>query len=163
MKSNEIKTTKTISAPRETVFKYFTQPEFIEQWAYPEGMTLKVPKFEAKVDGRYRYEHSSKDGQFLCEGKITELVPNERLVQVDEYINGPDGKRLGENLVNTIDFKDTVGGTEVTAVTRGNFDEEFMQECEAGWSQSFDHLNDLVAKEVGAGVKGRGGEARPNL
>jgi uncharacterized protein YndB with AHSA1/START domain len=52
MKANEINITKTFSAPRESVFKYFTNPELVEQWAYLQGFTLKVPQFGAKVGGR---------------------------------------------------------------------------------------------------------------
>lgn len=163
MNTNDIRISKTIPAPKETVFNYLTKPELIEQWSYPEGLTLKVPKFEANMGGRYRYEHTGKDGVFICEGKITAFVPNEKIVQLDEFINAPDGKRLAENLENTITLKDAVGGTEVAVVTTGNFDEKFLTECKAGWTQSFDHLVDLIAKDTRPGIQSKTGESRPEI
>lgn len=160
MNTNELEVIKIVSAPRETLFKYFTDGELLEQWAYPEGMTLKIPKFEAKVGGRYRYEHTLNGGVFVCEGRVTELVPDKKLVQLDEFIDSPEGKRLAENLENIITFEDAIGGTEVTVITKGNMDEKVMKDCETGWKDSFDHLKALIARKSGVGVKGKLGELR---
>ncbi|WPU64311.1 SRPBCC family protein [Peredibacter starrii] len=147
--ANEVNMTKFFPIDSETLFNYFVQPNLIEQWAYPEGMTLKIPEFDAKVNGRYRYEHTGKDGQYLCTGHIKELVPGKKLIQFDEEIKGPDGKTLYQNLESGVEFFSKPGGTEIRLYQRGFEDEEGAVECEQGWQQSLDHLSDIVGKEAG--------------
>lgn len=134
---------RTIQAPKNEVFKYFVQPHLIEKWSAPEGMTLKVPQFENKAGGKYRYEHTSKDGVFVCTGHLEELIPNQKLVMIDT-IKAPDGKILAENQPTTIEFKDRQGGTEIV-INQENFEsEEFYQECQKGWNDCLNKLEGLL-------------------
>lgn len=146
---NEVNITKFFPVDNDTLFNYFVQPDLIEQWAYPEGMSLKVPEFDARVNGRYRYEHTAKEGRYVCTGYIKELIPGKKLVQFDEAIKGPDGKKLYENLEGGIEFFPKASGTEVHVYQRGFENEEGALECEQGWSQSLDHLSNLVGRESG--------------
>lgn len=123
----------------EEVFKYFTKPALLETWAYPEGMTLKVPQFEAKKNGHYRYEHTNEQGQWLCVGILKEFVPAEKLTSVDKVL-GPDGNLLLNDQESELTFKKVGRGTEIQ-LKQGPFpDEKFKQECEKGWEDSFRHL-----------------------
>jgi hypothetical protein len=90
-------------------------------------------------------------------------VPDEKLVQLDEFIKSPEGKILAENLATTFIFKDAIDVTEVDVFVKGNADDKFMQECETGWTDCFEHLNELIAKETSARFKGKAGEFRPNI
>lgn len=146
---NEVNMTRFIPTDAENLFNYFTQANLLEQWAYPEGMSLKIPEFDAKVGGRYRYEHAAKDGLYVCTGFIKELVPQKKLVTLDEVIKGPDGKAIFENLEGIVEFTTKPGGTEVRVIQRGFRDEEGALECEQGWKQSLDHLYDLIGRETG--------------
>lgn len=147
--ANEVNMTKFFPVDSNNLFKYFVQPNLLEQWCYPEGMSLKVPEFDAKANGRYRYEHTAKEGRYVCSGYIKELIPGKKLVQFDEVIKGPDGKKLWENLENGIELIPKPGGTEVRVYQRGFENEEGALECEQGWRQSLDHLSDLVGRESG--------------
>lgn len=140
------------NADKNEVFKYFTRAEFLEQWCTPEGMTLRVPKFEAKLGGSYRYEHTGKEGLFVCDGYLTEFVPNERLVSRDN-IKGPDGKILYENMEGAIEFRGVGAGTEVSIIQGGFTDENGAHECQVAWSQCLDNLQGMVEKT--ATPKGR--------
>ena len=141
--------TKFFSIDAKRLFDYFTQAELLEKWSAPEGMTLKIPVFEARPGGRYRYEHTSKDGVYVCEGFVKEIIPEKKLVQQDEYIKSPKGEELGKNLECTIDFESMPGGTEVRIETTGFDKKEFADECETGWTQCLDKLSDLISNEVG--------------
>ena len=140
--------TKFIPVEREKVFLYFTRPELIEKWSYPDGFTLKVANFEAKVGGHYRYEHTGSDGLYLCNGYLKEFVPNEKLVQVDT-VKGPDGKLIIENLEGSVLFKKVAGGTEISVTQRGFPDEQSLKSCEEGWNQCMDNLSNLLSGGLG--------------
>ena len=58
----EIIVTREFDAPRELVFKAFTDPKLIVQWLGPRELTMKVEKFEPWNGGSYRYIHSDKSG-----------------------------------------------------------------------------------------------------
>lgn len=147
--SNEVKINKFFPIPVEKIFKYFVEPNLLEKWAYPEGMGLKVTQFEAKVGGRYRFEHTASNGLYVGTGYIKEIIPFKRLVQVDELITGPGEKKLFENLESTLEFGSQFDGTEVILVQTGFTSEESARECYDAWIQSFHHLTNLIIKDRG--------------
>jgi uncharacterized protein YndB with AHSA1/START domain len=146
--NEEVKITKFIPLDNESLFNYFMTAELLEQWAYPDGMSLTIPQFEAKEGGHYIYEHTAENGVYICTGYIKELIPHEKLVQHDSSIKGPNGKILFENLENTIVLEPKFGGTEVTISQKGFMTPEGVKECEEGWTQSLDHLSRLVDRRI---------------
>src|SRR2546428_11359287 len=47
--------TRELNAPRELVFKAFTDPNLYVQWLGPRGITMTLVKFEPKTGGMWRY------------------------------------------------------------------------------------------------------------
>lgn len=139
----EFTTTRFFAAPIEKLFLYWTDKNLLEQWNYPDGMNLRVPKFEAKVGGSYRYEHFNDEGVYVCTGEIKEFIPNKKLVMVDQ-VQGPDGKMLFKDLELVIEFKDATEGCEMTATQRGFDDPEALDQCKVGWEQSMNRLQQLL-------------------
>lgn len=146
---SEINFNKFFPVPKERLFNYFAKRDLVERWQAPNGMTLKLPKFEARAGGTYRYEHTSKDGVYTCEGSFKEFNPGERIVQFDEFIRDPKGNTLSENMETIIDFQEKPGGTEVRLKSSGFANEEQTQMCQEGWEQCFEQLADLVTKDSG--------------
>ena len=151
----ERKLEKTIFIPedRHELFKWWTNPELIEQWSAPEGMTLKVPEMEAREGGRYRYEHMNEEGRWVCSGQFTEFVPDEHLATLETVV-GPKGDIMFKDLRSTIDFKDVGNGCEVHLVQVGFDSEEAVNECETGWDQCIDKLKSLIAKGISSRPRG---------
>lgn len=149
MKS-ELRLKKTFPLNREELFKYFTTPELLEQWAYPNGLTLKVPRFNLSPNGQYRFEHTSPQGVFRCDGRFTDIVPQQKLEMIDDLITGPNGKTLYQNLKCTEIFQDANKGTEVEVIQEGFDTEEALNDCKRGWEQSFDHLRILIDQRLGS-------------
>lgn len=140
--------TKFIPANRHDVFDAFIKPQKIEKWAYPQGMSLKVPRFEAHSGGEYQYIHLGQDGDYNCVGHIESFIPDEKLEMIDERITGPDGKILMENLPCKISFRDKTGGTEVTVIQTGFKDKKTEQECEQGWADSLNQLAGFLEQDA---------------
>lgn len=157
---NDINLTKFFPIEKERLFNYFADKNLVEKWQVPPDMTLKLPKFEAREGGAYRYEHTSKDGLYVCEGNFREFKPGERIVQFDKFIRDPKGNNVFENLQTTVDFESKAGGTEMRIRQSGFKNEEQSQMCRDGWDRSFELLTELVNQEVGMqkGKSAPGGE-----
>jgi uncharacterized protein YndB with AHSA1/START domain len=135
-------------AQRAEVFNFFTNPRMLEKWACPDNMELKIPYFEPKEGGRYRFEHTTKDGGvFTCVGSFITFDPLIKIDQI-ESVYGPDGKPQFENIQCTVDFLDVNGGTEIILNHRGFKDERSMNMCEMGWNQTLEKLHRLIASDI---------------
>ncbi len=146
--SLEIRKTKFFLVDRETLFNYFTRTDLLEKWASPdERMSVQVPIFEAKTGGKYRFEHRSGDGKYICTGTILEFIPNEKIIECDELITGPKGETLFRDLQCQLELTPKLGGTEVRMVQSGFENEKGRDECEKGWDYSFEKLASLVNGE----------------
>jgi uncharacterized protein YndB with AHSA1/START domain len=53
---------REFEAPRELVFKAFSDPKLLAQWLSPCGMTIRVEKLESE-GGSWRFIHSTPDGK----------------------------------------------------------------------------------------------------
>ncbi|MCF8246858.1 MAG: SRPBCC domain-containing protein [Saprospiraceae bacterium] len=78
--------TRVLDAPRELVFKAWTQPERLAKWWGPTGMELKVLKFDLQPSGIFHYSMSAKNG-FQMFGRFTfrEITSPERLVFINSF------------------------------------------------------------------------------
>jgi uncharacterized protein YndB with AHSA1/START domain len=80
-----------------------------------------------------------------------ELVPNERIVEVDEFETADPAMR-GEMRI-TITLTDAEGGTDLLAVHEGLPDGVSTADNETGWRMSLAKLADLVERESRAGAR----------
>ena len=146
MLQNNFKLTRFIPKASSELFRYFTQKELLEEWSAPEGMSLTVPQFEAKQNGHYRYEHTSKDGVFVCTGYLKEFVPEKRLVMIDT-IKNPTGKIIFQDLQCIVEFQDMLGGTDISISQSGFPDKKSAEECRESWNQCIDKLVKLTVSD----------------
>jgi hypothetical protein len=54
---------RIFGAPRELVFKCWTEPEHLGRWIGPRGFTSTILSFELREDGTYRIRRRGPDGQ----------------------------------------------------------------------------------------------------
>jgi len=53
---------REFDAPRELVFKVFSEKEYLEQWVGPKELSIRYEKFEPREGGSYRFISGSCDG-----------------------------------------------------------------------------------------------------
>ena len=58
----EIISTTILDAPRELVFKAYTDPNLFAQWWGPRRYEIKIDKFESRPGGSWRVIHRGADG-----------------------------------------------------------------------------------------------------
>lgn len=77
----EIVLSRVFDAPRELVFRMWTEREHLTRWFGPRGFTCTTHEFEARVGGRWRFEMRSPDGKVYPNRiEYLEITPPERLV-----------------------------------------------------------------------------------
>ena len=113
-----------VDAPRAVVYRLLLDPAAIAKWKVPDGMTAHVHAFEAREGGAVRvsltYAEPTAAGKSSehtdsYRGRFVRLVPDERVVEADEF-ETDDPSMRGE-MVSTITLADAPGGgTDVVGV-----------------------------------------------
>ena len=97
-KLKELVITREFDAPRERVWKAWTDPEMVRRWWGPEGFSAPSIKIDLRVGGKYIFAMQGPPGSQLEEvgynaGVFKEVVPNEKLV-LTIYMSDKDGKMV---------------------------------------------------------------------
>jgi uncharacterized protein YndB with AHSA1/START domain len=86
--------TRVYEAPRELVWKAWTDPEYARQWWGPKGFTTPVYKMDFRVGGKFLICMKSPDGQeFWNGGEYHEIVPHEKIVS-SMYFSDSEGNKV---------------------------------------------------------------------
>ncbi len=141
----EIRTERVFNAPRDRVFRAFTDPELLVQW-WGRGNELVVERMEVVRGGHWRFVEHSPDGVHGFEGRYREVTPPERIVWTFEWDGMP-----GYVAVDTITMEDLGDGrTKVVTTTLFHTTEErdgmLSSGMETGLSQSYAALDRLLAR-----------------
>jgi uncharacterized protein YndB with AHSA1/START domain len=110
----EVQVVREFNAPRELVFRAWTDPSLIQRWMNgPEGWKSKA-EGEARVGGTSRLEWSGPDGASMAMTvHYREVVPPERLVTVEVF---DEAWHPGE-AVTTLVFTEEEPGITVATMT----------------------------------------------
>jgi uncharacterized protein YndB with AHSA1/START domain len=129
---------RTFKAPRETVFRAWTDPEELKKWWGPEGYATPSAEVELRVGGKYRLGmRKLPDGEiFYLSGFYREVRPPDRLVYTWRWEAEPD---MGETLV-TVEFREAGDSTEVVLTHEFFPTEKARNEHDRGWNGCLDRL-----------------------
>jgi uncharacterized protein YndB with AHSA1/START domain len=146
----ELFLTRLIDAPREKVYRAWTEPELMKHWFAPAPYTTPVVETDVRPGGSSLIVMRSPDGQDLPNrGVYLEVVKNERLVFTDAYTSAwePSQKPF---MTVILTFEDEAGKTKYTARVRHwtVADRETHEKMgfHQGWGKCTDQLAELVAK-----------------
>ncbi len=109
-----IRITREFDAPKDRVFRAWTDPELVARWLGPKSTTMQIDSWDARTGGNYRYA-ALQDGQEVASfyGSFHEVRPSDRLVQTFTWEGAPDGVSL-----ETMTFEDIGDGrTRVTGLS----------------------------------------------
>lgn len=106
----EISATRIFDAPRELVWKLWTDPKNIVQWWGPNGFTTTIHEMDVKPKGVWRFVMHGPDGRDYKNRIVyLEVKKPERLV----YKHSPEKDTEPVNFEVTVDFSDKGGKTQV--------------------------------------------------
>ncbi|HEY8594471.1 MAG TPA: SRPBCC domain-containing protein [Devosiaceae bacterium] len=148
----EMVLTRVFDAPRDLVWRCWTDPRMFAQWWGPEGFTNRC-EFDLRPGGRQSIVMIAPDGTEIPVGaRYVEIVEGERIVGRLEGDSHPQGEVVS-SITMVVTFKDTAGGGTVLTVrqifdTPAFRDANMKMGAEAGWRQSFVKLDRLLT-EIG--------------
>ena len=154
----ELVITRVFDAPRELVWKAWTEPDRLMQWWGPKGFTAPVCEIDLRVGGKYLNCMRSPEGKdYWSTGVYREILAPQRIVCTDsfadEHGNVVPATHYGmrpdfplEMLV-TVTFEEQEGKTTMTLRHVG-LPSEMSELAGAGWNESFDKLAESLRAPI---------------
>jgi uncharacterized protein YndB with AHSA1/START domain len=149
----ELVLTRVFDAPRELVYRMWTDPKHLAQWWGPHHFTNPVCEVDVRPGGAILIHMRWPDGRInKMTGLFQEVVPQERLVFTSSALDD-QGQPLFE-VLTTVEFHEEKGKTKqiVRARVLKSTPQAapYLAGMEPGWTQSLERLTDYVAKVRGA-------------
>jgi uncharacterized protein YndB with AHSA1/START domain len=145
----ELVLTRVFDAPRELVYRAFTDPDQLAQWFGPVGWS--VPRdtidIDARPGGHQRMVMVSNDDPEMrspVDARFVEVVENELLVGTEEW-EGVPGQQAGVPMHVRMEFHDEGEGRTRLVVHQGPYTSEVEKMAREGWESSFTKLDTLLA------------------
>jgi len=153
----ELVITRVFDAPRNLVWKAWTEPEHVMEWWGPKGFTAPIIKTDFRVGGKSLLCMRSPEGEdYWSTGVYKEIVEPERIVTTDSFSdaqgNVVPASHYGMNgdwpleLLVTVTFEEDDGKTKFTLRHEGFPDRENRDLAKAGWNESLDKLAEYLKK-----------------
>jgi len=154
---------RVLDAPRELVWKCFTDPKHMNQWWGPKGATVTVSKMALRPGGTFHYRMETVDGTEIW-GKMLyrEITPRDRIVFINSFSDEAGGTTHHPmaptwplEMLTTFTFEDQPGGKTRFTVrwSPHNATDEEIKTFDAGrdsmrqgWGGTLDKLEEYVKK-----------------
>lgn len=142
---------REFEAPRDLLFRAFTDPELLVQWLGPRRMTMVVDRLENCDGGTWRCVHWDAEGnEYGFHGVFHGTPSPEGIVRTFEFEGFP-----GHVSLETLTFEERGSATlaRTNAVFQSVEDRDGMLESgmEDGLNDSYERLEELIAKLVPVG------------
>ena len=145
----EIVITREFDAPRELVFKAFTEPELLSQWWGPSYLSTRVDTMDVRPGGQWRFINRDAQGkEYAFHGVYHEILAPERIIDTFEFEGLPE---TGHVTLETMKLEELPGGRTkliVQSVFQSVADRDGMLQggMEEGVDDTYDRLAELLKK-----------------
>jgi uncharacterized protein YndB with AHSA1/START domain len=130
----QIVITREFDAPRDLVFRAYTEPELLVQWLGPRDLTMTVDRYDARDGGTWRYVHTDAQGNEYGFHGVFHGTPS------------PDG------IVQTFEFEGVPGHVALETITLLERDGKTLVRTVSGF-QSVEDRDGAVASGMEQGVR----------
>lgn len=143
---HDIIITRTFDAPRDLVFRAYTDPDLVAQWWGTDSLTTHIDKLDVKPGGLWRFVQKGQDGEeYAFKGVYHDITPSERVIQTFEWEGMP-----GHVSLETLILEEEDGKTKMTSTavyqTIEDRDGMFASGMQEGATESLDSLERLLQK-----------------
>lgn len=154
--TQELVITYQFNAPRELVWRAWTDPEMVKQWWGPHDFTAPFCEIDLRVGGKMLFCMKSPEGQEIwAGGEFLVVDPPKRLVMTDHFMD-KDGNVVQPSVYGMpmqwpddckvdLTFEEEDGVTTMTMRQGPIPGGEMAEGANEGWSQSFEKLEKLLA------------------
>lgn len=145
----ELVLVREYDAPREKIFRAWTDPELLKQWFVPKPWTISVAEIDVRAGGSSLIVMNGPNGEeFPNRGVYLEVIPNEKLVFTDAYVSAwvPSEKPF---MTAVVLLEDIGGGRTRYTAKALHWTEEDKKTHEKmgfheGWGKVADQLAELL-------------------
>jgi uncharacterized protein YndB with AHSA1/START domain len=146
----ELVLTRVFDAPRELVFKVWTDPKHVARWWGPHGFTNPVCELDLRPGGAIRIHMRAPDGTvYPMTGVFQEIVEPERIVFISAALDAA-GNPMFE-VLTTVTFAEQGKKTKQTMRARviktTPQAAPYIAGMEQGWTQSLERLTAYLATQ----------------
>jgi uncharacterized protein YndB with AHSA1/START domain len=161
VEKRDVVITRVFDAPVETVWKAWTDPEFVKRWWGPTGFTSPSCRIDFRVGGKYVFHmRAPKDFQggqdFYTAGVYKKIVPLQ-LIEFTQGLSDKDGNPIDpaamgmppdfpKEIPSSLVFKRVGSKTELTVTEYGWTAGQMRDMSESGMSECLDKLAAALAK-----------------
>ena len=160
--SGEFVLTRVFDAPRDLLWKCFTDPERMKHWWGPKGFKVLQAKMDLRPGGSYHYGMQAPNGSAMWGMfRYREVVPPEKIVFVNSFSDEAGGLTRHPmaptwplEMLSTFTFEDEPGGKtkftirwsplNSTEEERNTFDAGF-DSMRMGWGGTMEQLEAYLA------------------
>ena len=142
--------TRLIDAPREKLYRAWTDPALLTQWFAPKPWSTPRAETDLRIGGSSTIVMADENGtEYPNTGQYLEIVPNEKLVFTDAFVG--DWKPSAKPFMTVVlTFEDKGGKTQYTATVRHWTVEDRKAHEQMGfhegWGLCANQLEELVAR-----------------
>jgi uncharacterized protein YndB with AHSA1/START domain len=137
---DQILITREFDAPKELVWRAYTEPELVRKWWHANRGEMTVCDIDLRVGGGWRYVMVTPDGvEVAFHGEYREVVSHERIVSTEVYEAVPDAEA-----VDTIEFTEAGGRTTITLLVQHQRKEHRDMHVESGMEDGLQDALDLL-------------------
>ena len=159
---------RIFDAPRELVWRAWTDPEWFMRWWGPAMFTSPTVQMDLRPGGRFVWVMRDPEGNdYYTVGEYREIDPPNRLVYTDSFgdaegnVISPSAYGMGDDFpvmtVVTVTFEDLGGRTRLRIASDQAVPGDMWEMASSGWGTSLDKLAGVVTKHVRLDID------RPNL
>jgi uncharacterized protein YndB with AHSA1/START domain len=157
---NEVIVSRILDAPRDKVWKAWTDPEVVKQWWGPRDFTAPHISIDLRVGGRFIYSMrgAGPDGDvkdYWNTGEHRQIVPLKKIVATMRFAD-EEGRpvpashyrmpgKWPKELLVTATFADSRGGRTKLTVREAGIPREVAGLARLGWEQQLDKFVDVLA------------------
>jgi uncharacterized protein YndB with AHSA1/START domain len=117
------RTSRVIKAPRDVLYRAFTDPAALAVWLAPGEMTGRIHEFDGRVGGGYRmslfyppseqvYRGKTEEREDRFTARFVELTPPRRVVQTISFES--DDPAFAGEMTMVVTLEESDGDTKVT-------------------------------------------------
>jgi len=143
--THAIRTERELNAPRDLVFRAYTEPDLLTRWLGPRRYTMEIDRYEVGDGGRYRYVHRDEQGnEHAFRGVFHGDPTPDAMVQTFEWEGLPGHVSLDRAVLEEIGGGRTVVRT--TSVFQSEADRDGMWDSGMadGMGEAYDRLEELL-------------------
>ncbi|HWC70499.1 MAG TPA: SRPBCC family protein [Actinomycetota bacterium] len=144
----QVLTERAFDAPRELVYRAFTEPELLARWLGPHGYTMRIDRFELRDGGTWRYTHTDQEGnEYAFHGVFHGEPSPDGMVQTFEFEGAP-----GHVSMDTLTLEEHDGSTIVrtNSVFQSVEARDAMVEAgmDVGMREGYEQLDELLSTSL---------------